>query len=118
MRLKKFPKTGNIIYNFPKQEINIAMKIIGKEKLHAFMQKNARSRKPLTVWLSDAQSSNWRTPQDIKNAYRSADFLSDNRVIFNIGGNHYRLIVQVRYCNGIVKIDWVGTHTEYDKLKL
>ena len=94
------------------------MKVIGKEKLHSFMQKNARSRKVLTVWLADAQRSNWQTPQDIKNAYRSADFLSDNRVIFDIGGNNYRLIVKVRYCNGIVKIDWIGTHAECDKLKL
>ena len=58
------------------------MKVLGKDKLTAFMQKNAMSRKPLTLWLADAERSIWQTPQDIKNAYRSADFLSDNRVIF------------------------------------
>jgi mRNA interferase HigB len=54
-------------------------------------------------------------PQDIKNRYRSADFLADNRVIFNIKGNHYRLVVRVKYQNGIAVIEWVGTHSEYDK---
>ncbi|CAD7855214.1 MAG: hypothetical protein [Olavius algarvensis Gamma 1 endosymbiont] len=57
----------------------------------------------------------WRTPQDIKNRYRSVDFLTGNRVIFNLKGNHYRLVVRVRYQNGMVVIEWVGTHAEYDK---
>ncbi|MDD2863960.1 MAG: type II toxin-antitoxin system HigB family toxin [Methylococcales bacterium] len=54
-------------------------------------------------------------PQDIKNRYSSADFLAENRVIFDIKGNHYRLVVKVRYQGGIVVIEWVGTHAEYDK---
>ena len=54
-------------------------------------------------------------PQDIKNRYRSADFLAGNRAIFNIKGNDFRLVVKIRYQNGIVVVEWVGTHAEYDK---
>jgi mRNA-degrading endonuclease HigB of HigAB toxin-antitoxin module len=60
---------------------------------------------------------NWKTPHDIKRRYRSADFLADNRVIFDIKGNSYRLVVKVRYQNGLVVVEWVGTHAEYDKKK-
>ena len=58
-----------------------------------------------------------KCPKDIKNRYRSADFLADNRVIFDIGGNNYRLVVKVRYQGSIVLVEWVGTHAEYDKAK-
>ena len=57
----------------------------------------------------------WESPQDIKRVYRSADFLAGNRVIFNIKGNRYRLVVQVVYVGGYVIIEWVGTHAEYTK---
>jgi len=55
------------------------------------------------------------TPKYIKNNYRTASFLENNRVIFNIKGNEYRLVVKVRYENEIVYIEWIGTHQEYDK---
>lgn len=82
------------------------------------MRKHARAKSPLSCWLQDAKDAEWKTPQDIRNRYNSADFLSDNRVVFNIGGNNFRLAVIVRYQNGIVMIDKVGTHAEYDKWKL
>lgn len=91
------------------------MKIVGRDKLSAFSTKHATAKKALDAWFSEAEQADWKTPQDIKNRYRSADFLADNRVIFNIKGNHYRLVVKVRYQNGIVRIEWVGTHAEYDK---
>lgn len=91
------------------------MLVVGIDKLVAFSQKHANAEKVLKTWLKSVELSQWKTPQDIKNSYRSADFLADNRVIFNIKGNHYRLVVKVRYVNGIVKIEWIGTHAEYDK---
>lgn len=69
-------------------------------------------------WIAEVRAANWETPQDIKNRFVTASFLADNRVIFNIKGNSYRLVVQVRYVNGIVKIENVMTHPEYDKLRL
>lgn len=93
------------------------MKVLGRDKLEQFYKKHIDSKGALTAWYRDACDSTWNSPQDIKNHYRSADFLSNNRVIFNIKGNHYRLVIQVRYQNGIVVVLWVGTHAEYDKEK-
>lgn len=91
------------------------MKVLGRDKLVNFYTKHANSKKALEAWFSEAQTATWQTPQDIKDRYRSADFLADNRVIFDIKGNQYRLVVKVRYQNGIVVIEWVGTHAQYDK---
>jgi len=93
------------------------MKVLGKDKLEQFYKKHTASKGALTSWHSDAVSSSWQSPQDIKNRYRSADFLSDDKVIFNIKGNNYRLVIQVRYQNGIIVVLWVGTHAEYSKKK-
>jgi mRNA interferase HigB len=91
------------------------MQVLGKDKLIAFYKKHANVKSALEAWVSEAQSACWKTPHDIKDRYRSADFLDGNRVIFNIKGNHYRLVVKVRYQNGIAVIEWVGTHAQYDK---
>lgn len=91
------------------------MKVLARNKLIDFMRKHASSRKALEAWFAEAERSDWQTPQDIKNRFSSADFLADNRVIFNIKGNHFRLVVKVRYRNGIVVVEWVGTHAEYSK---
>lgn len=94
------------------------MKVLGQRKLEKFMRRHARAKISLSAWLQDAKDAEWKTTQDIRNRYNSADFLSDNRVVFNIGGNNFRLVVIVRYQNGIVVIDRIGTHAEYDKWKL
>ncbi|WP_343221747.1 type II toxin-antitoxin system HigB family toxin [Persicirhabdus sediminis] len=94
------------------------MKVLGQTKLEKFMRKHARSKAPLSAWLQDAKDAQWQTTQDIRDRYNSADFLSGNRVVFNIGGNNFRLVVLVRYQNGIVLVDRIGTHAEYDKWKL
>ncbi|MGR6980914.1 type II toxin-antitoxin system HigB family toxin [Testudinibacter sp. P27/CKL/0425] len=91
------------------------MIVVGTELLLSFCKKHTNSEKALKTWLQTVRQSNWKTPQEIKNVYRSSDFLSGNRVIFNIKGNHYRLVVKVRYVNGIVKIEWIGTHADYSK---
>lgn len=91
------------------------MKVLGRDKLVDFSHKHADAKKALDVWFNEAQAANWQTSQDIKNRYSSASFLESNRVIFNIKGNNYRLVVKVRYENGVVLIEWVGTHAEYDK---
>lgn len=91
------------------------MKVLARNKLTDFMRKHASSCKALEAWFAEAERSDWQTPQDIKDRFSSADFLADNRVIFNIKGNHFRLVVKVRYQNGIVVVEWVGTHAEYSK---
>ncbi|QSA97060.1 type II toxin-antitoxin system HigB family toxin [Methylococcus sp. EFPC2] len=91
------------------------MQLLGLIKLDAFKRTHADSRGPLDVWQAEVEKAHWNGPQDVKNRYPSASFLADNRVIFNIKGNTYRVVIKVRYQNGIVLIEWVGTHAEYDK---
>ena len=93
------------------------MQVLGRDKLETFSTKHADAKRSLDAWFSEVSSKSclWQTSYDIKQRYASASFLADNRVIFNIKGNSYRLVVQVRYQNGLVVIEWVGTHAEYDK---
>lgn len=91
------------------------MQLVGLLKLDAFKRTHADSRGPLDAWQSEVKAANWSGPQEIKDRYPNASFLADNRVIFNIKGNTYRLVVKARYQNGIVLIEWIGTHAEYDK---
>lgn len=91
------------------------MRILGLPILDDFKRAHADARAPLDAWQIEVARETWGTSQDIKRRYRSADFLAGNRVIFNIKGNSYRLVVQVRYQNGLVVVEWVGTHAEYDK---
>lgn len=93
------------------------MKIVGLPLIEECKTKFPAARGPLDAWRADVSAADWQTPQDIKDRYRSADFLEDNRVIFNIKGNSYRLVVKVRYQNGLVLVEWVGTHAEYSKKK-
>jgi len=91
------------------------MKLLGLPKLEKFQRKHADASGPLEAWRADVETAQWGGPQDIKNRYNSASFLGDNRVIFNIKGNTYRLVVKVKYERDIVVIEWIGTHAEYDK---
>jgi mRNA interferase HigB len=91
------------------------MRILELPLLEAFKKNHAGCRGQLDAWQLDVERADWKTPQDIKLRYKSADFLANNRVIFNIKGNSYRLVVKVRYQNGLVLVEWVGTHAQYSK---
>lgn len=91
------------------------MVIVGREKLDEFCAVHADARPWIENWIADVQARDWEKPQDIKDSYASASFLSDNVIIFNVKGNHYRLGVQVAYKTGIVVVRWAGTHAEYTK---
>ena len=92
------------------------MRIIARRTLREFWEQHPDAEQPLKAWFAEASSAAWETPQAIKDQYRHASFVADNRVIFNIGGNKYRLVVHVNYDFGIVYIKFVGTHGEYDKI--
>lgn len=62
------------------------------------------------------ENKNWLSPQDVKNQYGNASICGNNRVVFNIGGNKYRLVVEIQYQAGIVWVKFIGTHTQYDKI--
>ena len=92
------------------------MNVISKRTIVAFYTKNPQARTALEVWHADARKATWQTPDDIKKVYASASFLADNRVVFNIKGNDYRLIVHIDYKQKIVRVKFIGTHTQYDKI--
>jgi len=92
------------------------MRIIAKSTLREFWLKHADCEQVLKAWYQEADRSKWQSPNDIKAEYPSASILGDNRVVFNIKGNHYRLIVKVNYAYQMCWIRFIGTHAEYDKI--
>ena len=92
------------------------MNIISKRTLVQFYEKHTQAKTPLEVWHQDVKKAEWKTPSDIKKVYSNASFLEDNRVVFNIKGNAYRLVVHIDYLRKIVRVKFIGTHSEYDKI--
>jgi len=92
------------------------MRIISRRILREFWNKHPDAAIPLQTWFRDVENSNWNSPVDIKAVYRNASFVANNRVVFNIKGNRYRLVVVVVYQHGVVYIRFVGTHEEYDRI--
>lgn len=94
------------------------MRIISKKALSDFWTGHADAEEPLKAWHEEAKHAQWATPQDIKQRYSTASFIGDNRVIFNIGGNKYRLVVFIRYDLQICYVKFIGTHAEYDRINV
>jgi mRNA interferase HigB len=92
------------------------VRVIAKRTLREFWEKHADSEQQLKAWYNEAEQADWKTPNQIKKDYPSASILEDNRVIFNIKGNHYRLIVKINYSYGVIWVRFIGTHAEYDKV--
>ena len=92
------------------------MRIISRRILREFANRYSQAEHPLDQWYKYVQSANWRTPADVKQSFRSADILPGNRVVFNICGNHYRLVVKVEYDPQIVYVRFIGTHADYDRI--
>ena len=92
------------------------MRIIALGTLRVFWQRHADAEIPLRSWYAAASRADWRSPADVKAAYRSASFIANNRIVFNIRGNEYRLVVAVHYNRGMMFIRFIGTHQEYDKI--
>lgn len=90
------------------------MRIISRRILREFWEKHPDSAVALQTWFHDVSRASWTSPVDIKAVYQNASFIAHNRVIFNIKGNHYRIVVVVIYHHGVVYIRFVGTHDEYD----
>ncbi|EHA1082453.1 type II toxin-antitoxin system HigB family toxin [Photobacterium damselae] len=94
------------------------MRILSRATLRQFWEqpKYADSKSSLTAWYDEAKHANWQTPDDIKALYRNASFVGNNRVVFNIHGNKYRLITAIDYRFSMVFVRFVGTHSDYDKV--
>jgi len=92
------------------------MRIIALRALREFWSRHPEAEVPLRAWYALASRARWRSPADVKAAYRNASFIANNRVVFNIKGNDYRLVVAVHYNRGLMFIRFVGTHREYDRI--
>ena len=109
---------GNFLIVFPASStiFQSHMRVIARRTLRDFHDQHADSKAALEAWYHEAAAAIWKAPQEIKTRYPSADILPGNRVVFNIKGNTYRLIVKIHYNTGIVFIRFIGTHAEYDKI--
>ncbi len=94
------------------------MRVIKKKTLLEFASKHATASQPLLAWHDEAEKAIWQRPNDIKEFFRSVNIINEKRVVFNIKGNHYRLVVDVEYRIGLVFIVRVMTHAEYDKVNI
>ncbi len=92
------------------------MRIISKKTLREFWEIHVDAEQPLRSWHAKVKLAEWKTSNDIKIDYRNASFIANNRVIFNIKGNTYRLVVAINYDFGIIYIRFVGSHEDYDKI--
>lgn len=91
-------------------------RIIAKRTLREFWEKHFDSEQYLKTWHETVKSSNWTSPQDVKETYINASILKDSRIVFNIKGNSYRLIVKFNFERQWAFIRFVGTHADYDKI--
>jgi len=94
------------------------MRVFAKKILRIFWNKQVDSEGQLKTWYKEASKAKWTSPSDIRDEYPKASILKDGKVIFNICGNKYRLIVRINYIRGWVFILFIGTHLEYDRLKV
>ncbi|EHP1586548.1 type II toxin-antitoxin system HigB family toxin [Salmonella enterica] len=92
------------------------MKIVSVKTLKDFWAKHPESEQQLKAWVDEASKADWKMPSDIKEMYRGASILKNRRVVFNIKGNDYRLIVSISYQRGWLFVKFIGTHKEYDKV--
>lgn len=92
------------------------MHVISRRQLREFAARHPDADMSLRAWFHEAEQARWSAPMDIKRQYVTASILRDNRVVFNIGGNKYRLVVKINYRAQIAYIRFVGTHSEYDHI--
>ena len=99
-------------YTFVKKDL----RVIAKKIVRDFWEKHEDCEHQLKSWFREAQKAEWENPNQIKDEYPSASILNDNRVVFNVKRNNYRLIVKISYEYEMVWIRFIGTHAEYDKI--
>ncbi|MFA6402613.1 MAG: type II toxin-antitoxin system HigB family toxin [Salinivirgaceae bacterium] len=92
------------------------MRVIAKKILREFWEKQSDSKEQLKTWFKESSKANWSSPNDIRAEYPKASILKNGRVVFNICGNKYRLIVQINYIRQWVFIRFIGTHSQYNNI--
>ena len=101
---------------FPLWESGL-LRIVTEKKIREFIEREPYSSDVMWRWADAIESSNWRNPGDLKASFAAASFVGD-LTVFNVGGNHYRIVAFVHYRKQIVYVKRIGTHKEYDKWDL
>ena len=91
-------------------------RIFAKSTLREYWEKQPETEQYLKTWYDTAMNSDWRTPNEVKQTYVNASILKDSRMVFNIKGNSYRLVVKFNFDKQWIFIRFIGTHLEYDKI--
>jgi len=94
------------------------LRVIAKKILREFWEKHNDCEQQLKAWFQEASKAEWTTPNEIKSDYPSASIVGNDRIVFNIKGNAYRLIVKINFDYQMVWIRFIGTHAEYDKINV
>jgi mRNA interferase HigB len=92
------------------------MRIIARRTLKEYWDLYPECEEPLKIWYRETTKAQWKNPADIRQEYGSSSILRNNRVVFNIKGNKYRLIVRINYDFALVWIRFIGSHAEYDRI--
>ncbi len=92
------------------------MRIIALRTLREFWLRHPNAEQPLRAWYANAKRASWKSPADVKQSYRTASILPANRVVFDIKGNDYRLVVLIDYTYELIFVRFVGAHRDYDKI--
>ncbi len=98
------------------------MRIIARRTLHSFVESRAgykdhtALKAAVDAWFEEVRKARWTSTAEVKRLYATASIVTADRIVFNIKGNDYRLVVSVDFEKGIVWIKWIGTHKDYDKI--
>lgn len=92
------------------------MNIYNFDTLKSYWLKHSQSKKTLELWYVDVKSKNCKKPGEVKKDFATARIIRNNRIVFNIKGNDYRLMVEFNYQKGWAFVKFIGTHVEYDKI--
>ena len=120
--MRQFCADKKLLKYFPYWELfiifhkKITLRIISKKILRDFWEIHADSEHQLKSWFHETSNAEWKNPNEVKKEYPSASILNDNRIVFNIKGNNYRLIVKINYNYQMIWIRFIGTHAAYDKV--
>ena len=94
------------------------MRIIARRALRELWERHPDAEQPLRAWYHATRIADWRTPADITRVYANASIVGENRVVFNIKGNKYRLVVAINYPYRVCYVRFVGTHQAYDRINV
>ena len=92
------------------------MRILSEKALRTFWERHPNSEQSLRAWVDEVKRADWDNPAQVRDKFATASIVKDNRVVFNIGGNQFRLVAWINYRRRSVYIKWLGTHAEYDRI--